>query len=647
MKKNRNFFENKGFLSTIGIIACLAVIFGVLFWSVLDKDNTRTLSHSEFVKAAKAGLLSKATIKKDHIVEGTLKDGSSFVAKALISKQILEELVGSGSQVWIDEGGIGSYGWVYNLMALLLFLILGFICYSVFSLFRGMSNYNSSNSGKIFSVGKSHARYYPADTVKTRFTDVAGLIEEKDQLADLVDFLRDPQKFREIGAKIPRGILMSGEPGNGKTLLAKALAGEAGCAFFSISGSDFVEVFVGVGASRVRDLFAQARRAAPCIIFIDEIDTVGKQRGASSSGGNEEREQTLNQLLSEMDGFATDQGSIIVLAATNRIDVLDKALLRPGRFDRIVDIPYPDLRARLQILQQHAKAIKTDSSVDLQIVARKTNGTSGATLANIVNEAAIIALKEGAKMASMAHFEAAIDKSFMGTEKKSIIRRPEELRETAYHEGGHTIVALLTPEALPLHKVTITRRGHSLGVTHMIPDNDISANTKEQLMASIMVSLGGLIAEKLILKTQTTGVSSDLKNATSVARNMVLYYGMSEKSPMFFGSMQDSWGQPTYSSKFSMMVDEEIEKIIKSAYDKAEAILVENEWMLHKLTTALLERETLDAKEVYELLGLPPREQNKFNPFGEDADLVPAPEVTAEEKSPEIKVDDENENSES
>lgn len=609
MKWNKKFFNDRGFLSTVAIVLSLVVAVALVFTFISDKEDA-VLSYSDFVKTAEgrsvaAGSeISDVLIQKDNIVAGKLKNGTRFTCRIILTEELLSKLVHSGANVNFEDSSGGS--WALNL---LLFMVIGFLAlliYMAFSFFRGFPGGQGGGGGKIFGMGKSRARMYPADAVKTKFSDVAGLVEVKDELTDVVNFLKNPDKFKEIGAKIPRGVLLEGDPGNGKTLLARAIAGEAGCPFLTISGSDFVEMFVGVGASRVRELFAQARKHVPCIIFIDEIDAVGKQRHVGPGGGNEERDQTLNQLLAEMDGFATEPGEIIVLAATNRSDVLDKALLRPGRFDKVVTVPYPDVRARLQILRLHSKNIKMDSSIDLDRVARGTSGSSGAELANLLNEAALIAVKDERKAINMFDLEGARDKMLLGAEKKSIVRTPEELRETAYHEGGHALMNLLLPNTDPFHKVTIVARGHALGVSFSIPEADVHSKNKEELFSRIIVALGGLIAERLILNTQTTGVSSDLKAATGVARSMVVHYGMSDLGHMSLGGADYS-GRPSFSEATAEEVDKAVKDILDRAYLEGERLMKENMSRLELLAQALLEKETLDAAEAYQLLGIKPR----------------------------------------
>ncbi|MFA6065701.1 MAG: ATP-dependent zinc metalloprotease FtsH [Candidatus Babeliaceae bacterium] len=452
----------------------------------------------------------------------------------------------------------------------------------------------------------SKAKMYMPTQVKVNFNSVAGVHEAKEELYDVVDFLKNPKKYHDIGARLTRGVLLVGEPGNGKTLLAKAVAGEANCPFFSASGSEFVEVFVGVGAARVRDLFAQARRHSPSIIFIDEIDAIGRQRGGSSYS-NDERDQALNQLLTEMDGFESRNSSVIVIAATNRADILDKALLRPGRFDRRVDVPYPDLVSREEILQVHARGVKIDESVDLKKIARGTPGFSGAALENLINEAATHAAKFNKPLVTLEDFDEARDKIILGKESKSIIMSPKELEMTAYHEAGHAMVTLVMPEVLdPLYKVTIIPRGPALGVTHSLPERDKYSVNKEELFAKIMMCLGGRAAEELIFNNISGGARSDFMNATNIAHNMVTQYGMSDD----LGMVVYQNGQ--YSQESAAKIDHAVKSIIDDCYKKTQQLLVDNKDKLEILSKKLLEKETLFAHEIYELLGITPRTDHRL-----------------------------------
>jgi len=463
---------------------------------------------------------------------------------------------------------------------------------------------------EVAAGGKTPTTMFMPSQVKTKFTDVAGAVEAKEELYEVVDFLKHPEKYSRLGAKIPRGVLLVGEPGNGKTLLAKSVAGEAGRPFFSVSGSDFVEKYVGVGAARVRELFAQARKHAPSIVFIDEIDAIGRKRSASD-GGAQEHDQTLNQLLTEMDGFNTVRASVIVIGATNRLDVLDSALLRPGRFDRQVKVPYPDLASREDILRVHARDVKIDPAVDLFKIARGTPQFSGAELENLVNEAAIFASKHNKDTVGVSDFEEARDKIMLGKEMKSVKMSEEERRMTAFHEAGHALIRLLLPsESEPLHKVTIVPRGMALGVTHWLPERDKYSTSKEEMLASIASALGGRAAEHLVFHKLSTGALSDFQSATSIARKMVTLYGMSEKLGQIV--YQQGHGEFRYSEETARQIDAEVRSIIDLEYQRAIKLLTENRAKLDLLSLELLEKETLYASDIYELLGIAPRESHKI-----------------------------------
>jgi cell division protease FtsH len=465
-----------------------------------------------------------------------------------------------------------------------------------------------AGGNKALSFGKSRAKLLTPTQKKVTFKDVAGVEEAKVELQEIIEFLKDPQKFQKLGGKIPKGVLLIGPPGTGKTLLARAVAGEANVPFFTISGSDFVEMFVGVGASRVRDLFEQGKKNAPCIIFIDEIDAVGRHRGAGLGGGHDEREQTLNALLVEMDGFDTNEG-VILVAATNRPDVLDPALLRPGRFDRRVVVDRPDLRGREQILKVHTRNTPLAENVDLTIMARGTPGFSGADLANLVNEAALNAARFNKKKVEMIDFEYAKDKVMMGPERKSMIMTEEEKKNTAYHEGGHALVAAMLPDADPVHKVTIIPRGRALGVTMQLPAEDKYSHTKEYLEATITVMMGGRIAEEKFLGHMTTGAGNDIERATDMARKMVCEWGMSEMGPLTFGRPEqeiflgrDFGRTQDYSEATANQIDAEVKRIVTAAYDRANKVITDNTKAMHRLARTLLEKEVLDGDEVLQIL---------------------------------------------
>jgi cell division protease FtsH len=493
-------------------------------------------------------------------------------------------------------------------MGLPLLLIIGFWVF--------MARQMQAGGGKAMSFGKSRARLLTESQTKMTFDDVAGVEESKMELEEIIAFLRDPKKFTRLGGRIPKGVLLVGPPGTGKTLLARAVAGEAGVPFFSISGSDFVEMFVGVGASRVRDLFMQGKKHAPCIIFIDEIDAVGRHRGAGMGGGHDEREQTLNQLLVEMDGFESNEG-VILIAATNRPDVLDPALLRPGRFDRRVVVPRPDLRGRLAILRVHTRKVPLSDDVDLDVLARGTPGFVGADLQNLVNEAALLAARREANRVAMVDFEKAKDKVLMGAERRSMIMSDEEKRTTAYHESGHALVALLTKEADPVHKVTIIPRGMALGLTQTLPEEDRHGYTREQMVAIIKYAMGGRAAEELVFNHFSTGASDDLRRSTRLARDMICHYGMSdaigpvsfdeENGDIFLG--RDYMTRKNYSEKTAELIDDEVKRLLSTLYDEAKAILSANRDKLDRIADALLERETLETGDLAKLLSgetLPP-----------------------------------------
>jgi len=491
-----------------------------------------------------------------------------------------------------------------------------------------MRQMQGGGKGGAFSFGKSRARMLDESTNSITFADVAGCDEAKEDVQELVDFLRDPTKFQKLGGRIPRGVLMVGSPGTGKTLLAKAIAGEAKVPFFSISGSDFVEMFVGVGAARVRDMFENAKKHAPCIIFIDEIDAVGRQRGAGLGGGNDEREQTLNQMLVEMDGFESGQG-VIVIAATNRPDVLDPALLRPGRFDRQVVVPLPDIRGREQILKVHMRKVPLAQNVDATILARGTPGFSGADLANLVNEAALFAARRNGRTVDMSDFEKAKDKIIMGAERRSIVMPEEERRNTAYHESGHAVVARMLPKTDPVHKVTIIPRGRALGVTMQLPEGDRYSMDKERLLCTIAVLFGGRIAEELFMNQMTTGASNDFERATAIARDIVTRYGMTDElGPMVYAENEGevflgrSVTKTTHMSEATMQkVDSEIRKIIDQQYGVARKILEENRDKVEAMTKALLEWETIDSDQIDDIInGLPPRPPKVPQPPSDSSD---------------------------
>lgn len=603
-KKKQN-LPPKGPSGLFILVAIVGICIGFLLWFNSADRTIEPVSYSTLMSQIADGKVKSLKVQ-DQAVYGTYKESkkpfNATIAPTdtfwnfLLAHNVDVEIIPSDKQSW------GAY---------LLISFLPFILILLFFYFR--QSQPGSGGSKIFSVGKSKARFFSPDTVKVKFKDVAGVHEAKDDLKDVVDFLKNPERFNRLGAKIPRGVLLSGAPGNGKTLLAKAVAGEAHCPFFSISGSDFVEVFVGVGASRVRDLFSQARKNAPCIVFIDEIDAVGRQRGVGLGGGNDEREQTLNQLLTEMDGFSTEAGTVIVIAATNRQDVLDKALLRPGRFDRIIEVPYPDISSREEILKVHARHVKLASEVDLHKIARGTPGFSGADLANLINEAALISSKKHHENVSIEAFEQARDKVILGSERKTMIFTEKEKEMTAYHEAGHTLLNLLLPETDPFHKVTIIPRGRALGVSWSLPERDKYSQTKTEMTSRIIVCFGGLLGERLIFNEQTSGVSNDLEQATNIARAMVKQFGMSDLGPIDFKEDPHAYpGTKVYSERTNERIDQEVEKIMKESYEKGQQLLLDNMDKLKTLAAQLLEKETLLAEEVYELLDITPRQTHGF-----------------------------------
>lgn len=602
-------FKSKNFI--IGLLVFLAAFF-VLSMLTDFAQKTKSFPYlPTFVKALERGEIKSVQIVGQEVL-GELNDGTAFHTTVGNDPAIWKSLRDTNTEVNITNVSAQSAMWYFFIIVVLITGVLAIVWYFVRQA-RGGSGGGSGGGPNIFSMGKSKARMYMPSEIKVTFDSVAGATEAKEELKDVVDFLKNPEKFKRLGAKITRGVLLVGEPGNGKTLLAKAVAGEANCPFLSISGSDFIEVFVGVGASRVRDLFAQARKNSPSIIFIDEIDAVGRQRGAGMGGTHDEREQTLNQLLTEMDGFQTEEaGSVIVLAATNRPDVLDKALLRPGRFDRRVEVPYPDLNSRLKILELHAKNVKIDPEVNMERIARGTPGFTGADLANLINEAAINASKKDQNTVLVADFEEARDKVTLGKELKTIVLSPEERAVTAYHEAGHALVRLMMPkDSDPLHKITIVPRGRTLGVTHFLPEKEKYTRSEEEMVALLMAAHGGRAAEELIFNKKMTGAANDFERATEIARQMVCQYGMSDAiGPVVYG--QDVGDFP-YSQKTAEKIDNAVHELLFTSYRDAKQVLTDNIEKLKLLAEKLLEKETLYAGEVYELLGIPPRAELKFS----------------------------------
>ncbi len=574
----------------------------ILLFNLLNtpKKTSEELIFSDFLTKIEAGKVDEVTIK-DNAITGRLKDGVKFTSYYADYPDLVKQLRSQNVKITVKPPDQNP--WYVNL-----FFTWGPIIFIAIIWIFFMRQMQSGGN-KALSFGKSKARLVSEKAVKITFADVAGVEEAKGEVQEIIDFLKDPQKFQKLGGKIPKGVLLVGAPGAGKTLLARAIAGEAGVPFFSISGSDFVEMFVGVGASRVRDLFEQAKKSAPCIIFIDEIDAVGRHRGAGLGGGHDEREQTLNQLLVEMDGFEGTEG-VIIIAATNRPDVLDPALLRPGRFDRQVVVPQPDVKGRLEILKVHVRNIPVDDNVNLEKIARGTPGFSGADLANLVNEAALLAARQSKTKVENSDFEAAKDKVLMGVERKSMIISDEEKKNTAYHEAGHALVAKLTPGTDPIHKVSIIPRGRALGITQQLPIDDRYTYSKDYLLKTLQVLMGGRVAEELALKHMTTGAGNDIERATELARKMVTEWGMSEKlGPLTFGKKEEQIflgreiaQHKDYSEKTAVEIDEEVKRIIFDAYSAAKNLLQGKYALLDTFARKLLEKETLDGPEIDQMI---------------------------------------------
>ncbi|HBH60176.1 MAG TPA: cell division protein FtsH [Nitrospiraceae bacterium] len=577
------------------------VLFGlmmILVFNLLETSKpNEEIVFSDFMQKVQQDEVSEVTITKpENQIIGTLKSGVKFKSFAPDYPDLVKELQAKGIRISAKPDHTPWYmNVLFNFGPIILLVLLW-----VFFM-RQMQ----TGGNKALSFGRSKAKLVSEKGIKITFSDVAGIEEAKEEVQEIIEFLKDPQKFQKLGGKIPKGVLLVGPPGAGKTLLAKAIAGEAGVPFFSISGSDFVEMFVGVGASRVRDLFEQAKKSSPCIIFIDEIDAVGRHRGAGLGGGHDEREQTLNQLLVELDGFDQNEG-VIILAATNRPDVLDPALLRPGRFDRQVVVPHPDVKGRLEIIKVHSKKIPLSENVNLETLARGTPGFSGADLANLINEAALLAAKKSKTKVEMIDFEDAKDKVMMGKERKSMIISEEEKTNTAYHEAGHALVAKLTPGTDPLHKVSIIPRGMALGITQQLPIDDRYTYSREHILNMLAVFMGGRAAEEIALGHLTTGAGNDLQRATDLARKMVCEWGMSDKlGPLTFGKREEQIflgkefsRHKDYSEKTAEEIDEEVKSIVAERYRYAKQLLLDNKETLLALAGVLLEKETLDAVEI-------------------------------------------------
>ncbi len=582
----------------------IAVVLIAVFnqFSTLSNSGPQ-VDYTKFNSDVTSGKLKEVHINGREIVATTKGNGNYVTYIPYLDEKLVDNLVLNDIAVYGSPDEKPSLLVSILISWFPIILLLGFW-------FFVMRQMQGGGKGGPMSVGKSKAKMLTPDQVKTKFTDVAGSEEAKQEVTEVVDFLRDPGKYQKLGGRIPKGILMVGPPGTGKTLLAKAIAGEANVPFFSISGSDFVEMFVGVGASRVRDLFEQARKHSPCIIFIDEIDAVGRKRGAGSMGGHDEREQTLNQMLVEMDGFEANSG-IIIIAATNRVDILDPALLRPGRFDRQVQIGLPDMKGREQILAVHVRKVPLGTDVNLSVLARGTPGYSGAELANLVNEAALFAARRNKRVVTMDEFEEAKDKINMGTERRSLTMTQEQLISTAYHEAGHAIVGYLMPDHDPIHKVTIIPRGRALGVTFFLPEGDRVSESREKLEGDIATLYGGRLAEELIYGVDkvSTGASNDIKVATQYARAMVTQWGFSDRLGPLFYEMDDnaSYGRPKdISDETARIIDEEVKKIIDRNFERARKILTDNMDVLHAMKDALMKYETIGAKQVADLIARRP-----------------------------------------
>jgi cell division protease FtsH len=575
------------------------VLAGVLLWQVVKGANSgakeREINYSEFMSQVDQNNVSEVTVLGSDVRGKFKNDKTAFhVVVPPNYSEMYKPMRDHGVNITVKDANGGSYTWLINLLPFVLLGALWFI----------MIRQMQTGGNKALSFGKSRARLLSMQQKKVTFKDVAGVDEAKEELREIIEFLREAQKFQKLGGRIPKGVLLVGPPGTGKTLLARAVAGEANVPFFSISGSDFVEMFVGVGASRVRDLFEQGKKNAPCIIFIDEIDAVGRHRGAGLGGGHDEREQTLNQLLVEMDGFESNDG-VILIAATNRPDVLDPALLRPGRFDRRVVVSRPDVRGREEILRVHTRKIPLSDDVNLPVLARGTPGFSGADLANMVNEAALNAARQNRKTVLMYDFEMAKDKVLMGAERKSMLLSDEEKRTTAYHEAGHALVATMREHSDPLHKVTIIPRGMALGVTMQLPLDDKHTYTRDYLETRLAIMMGGRVAEELFLNTMTTGAGNDIEQASDLARKMVCEFGMSSLGPITFGKKEEQifLGREIsqhrdFSEDTALKIDAEVRRFVDEGYRSAVNILSSNRDKLEKIAMALLEREVLDASEV-------------------------------------------------
>ena len=580
----------------------LIIIVMIWMFDFYGEKNAKPseISYSSFLQHVQQDEIKQVTIV-DNVISGKLKDGKDFSTVAPNDSKLVEKLESKNVDIKAELPPQPPW-WMSILSSLLPMLI-------IVGLWFMFMNQGGAGGGKVMNFGKSRARRYDEEKLQVKFKDVAGVEEAKQELEEVVEFLKHPQKYNELGAKIPKGVLLYGPPGTGKTLLAKAVAGEAGVPFFSISGSDFVEMFVGVGASRVRDLFDQAKKNAPCIVFIDEIDAVGRQRGAGLGGGHDEREQTLNQMLVEMDGFSANEG-IIMIAATNRPDILDPALLRPGRFDRQIVVDRPDIKGRTAILGVHIKGKPIGDDVNLDVIAQRTPGFTGADLSNLVNEAALLTARKDKKVINMPEMEEAAERVIMGPERKSRVISDKEKRLTAYHEGGHTIVGMLLEHTDPVHKVTIIPRGRAGGYTLSLPKEDKYYATRSEMLDELKVLLGGRVAEALVLKEISSGASNDLQRATQLARQMICEYGMSENiGPVTFGHRQDQVflgrdiaRNKDYSEEVAAEIDKEVRSFMEDAYAATEKLLADNIDKLHVIAKALMEKETLEEEEINQLV---------------------------------------------
>lgn len=589
------------FYKNLALWLVISLVMILLFNMMTHKDSEqKPINYTTFIAALEKGDVKEVTIQGPN-VEGKYQDDTLFKTYVPDDPELIAELRNKGVTIQAKPEEDRNFWFTMLVSWGPILLLIGVWIFFM----RQMQ----SGGGKAMSFGKSRAKLLSDSQTPVTFNDVAGIDEAKDELEEIVSYLKDPKKFSRLGGRIPKGVLLVGAPGTGKTLLARAIAGEAGVPFFSISGSDFVEMFVGVGASRVRDLFVQGKKNAPCIIFIDEIDAVGRHRGAGLGGGHDEREQTLNQLLVEMDGFESNEG-VILIAATNRPDVLDPALLRPGRFDRQVVVPRPDVKGRTKILGVHAQKVPLAPDVNMDVVAKGTPGFSGADLANLINEAALLAARGGKDRVDMEDLEAAKDKVLMGTERRSMVITEKEKKVTAYHEAGHVLAALFIPGADPVHKVSIIPRGRAMGVTMYLPEEEKYNETKEGLHTLICTLLGGRVAEEIIFSTITSGASNDIERATGIARKMVCEWGMSEKlGPLAFGEKEgeiflgrDMGHVKNYSEATAVEIDNEIRRIIQESYERTRKILKENRESLVKVAEALLERESLDGAEIRKMV---------------------------------------------